>query len=93
VLHSPHIYPDNANAVMKTDLLHLLRREFALDWSGIHGAPHWARVRFNGLRMARDNGARLDVVECFALLHGSQRIQAGVNWRRDFDLASISDRD
>lgn len=64
---------------MKTELLHLLRREFALDWRGIHGAPHWACVQFNGLRMARDHGARLDVVECFALLHDSQRIHDGTD--------------
>lgn len=57
--------------------MHVLRREFALDWGGIHGAPHWARVRLNGLRMARENGARLDVVECFALLHDSQRMRDG----------------
>lgn len=60
--------------MLKAELMHVLRREFALDWGGIHGAPHWARVRFNGLRMAKDNGARSDVVECFALLHDSRRI-------------------
>jgi hypothetical protein len=48
---------------MKAELLHLLRREFALDWGDIHGSPHWALVRLNGLQMARENGARLDVVE------------------------------
>jgi uncharacterized protein len=63
--------------VLKPQLMRMLRHEFALDWGGIHGAPHWARVRFSGLRMARDNGARLDVVECFALLHDSQRMHDG----------------
>jgi uncharacterized protein len=29
--------------------------------------------------MARDNGARLDVVECFALLHDSQRMHDGID--------------
>ncbi len=63
--------------MLKFPLLERLRCEFALDWGGIHGAPHWARVRFNGLRLARENGARSDVVECFALLHDSQRIHDG----------------
>ena len=63
--------------MLKAELIQVLRREFVLDWCGIHGAPHWARVRFNGLRMARDNGARSDVVECFALLHDSQRLHDG----------------
>ncbi len=63
--------------VLKSRLLQRLRREFVLDWGGIHGAPHWARVRFNGFRLARENGARPDVVECFALIHDSQRIHDG----------------
>ena len=57
--------------------MRMLRQEFRLQWHGIHGAPHWARVRMNGLALARLNGARQDVVECFALLHDSQRIHDG----------------
>jgi uncharacterized protein len=58
-------------------LLQDIRRVFALDWGGIHGAPHWARVRLNGLRLARTNGARADVVELFALVHDSRRVHDG----------------
>jgi uncharacterized protein len=65
--------------MLKAELIQVLRREFALDWGGIHGAAHWARVRFNGLRIAKYNGARSDVVECFALLHDSQRIHDGTD--------------
>lgn len=65
--------------MLKAELIKVLRREFALDWGGIHGAAHWARVRFNGLRIARDNGARADVVEGFALLHDSQRNSDGTD--------------
>ncbi len=65
--------------MLKPPLIKVLEREFRLDWQGMHGAPHWARVRWNGLTLARDTGARADVVECFALLHDSQRI----NDRRD----------
>ncbi len=65
--------------MLKAALIQALRREFALDWSGIHGAAHWARVRFNGLRIARVNGARSDVIECFALLHDSQRNNDGTD--------------
>jgi hypothetical protein len=36
-------------------------------------------VRFNGLRIALENGARSDVVECFALLHDSQRMNDGTD--------------
>jgi uncharacterized protein len=59
--------------MLKALLLRRLRSEFRLDWEGIHGAPHWARVRYTGLQLARLTGARADVVEAFAWLHDSQR--------------------
>jgi uncharacterized protein len=58
-------------------LLRFLRREFRLDWYGVHGAAHWARVRMNGLAMAEVNGARRDVVELFAWLHDCRRRHEG----------------
>jgi uncharacterized protein len=45
------------------------RQEFRLDWDGIHGAPHWSRVRHNGLTLAADTGANRRVVEYFAFIH------------------------
>ena len=77
-LHNPHVRaPDRAKVMLKTELMQMLRCEFALDWGGIHGSPHWTRVQLNGLQMARENGAQLDVVECFALLRDSQRMHDG----------------
>ena len=58
-------------------LLSRLRADFALDWRGIHGAPHWARVRYNGLVLARLAGANARVVELFAFLHDSRREDDG----------------
>ncbi|MCX7058068.1 MAG: hypothetical protein NTZ79_13050 [Proteobacteria bacterium] len=58
-------------------LLRILRREFRLDWHGIHGAAHWARVRANGRALAALTGARVDVVEAFAWVHDSQRHDDG----------------
>jgi uncharacterized protein len=55
------------------DLIAVLRAKFRLDWDGIHGARHWARVRRNGLRLARSTGANPRVVEYFAFLHDSCR--------------------
>lgn len=54
-----------------------LRSQFALNWTGIHGAPHWARVRLNGLRLARETGAGVEVVEYFAFLHDCRRLHDG----------------
>jgi len=36
------------------DLVPTLRAQFALDWGGIHGIPHWERVRGHG----PEHGAR-----------------------------------
>lgn len=50
-------------------LIDFARREFRLDWEGIHGAPHWSRVRRNGLTLAAHTGANTRVVEYFAFIH------------------------
>jgi hypothetical protein len=38
------------------DLVTFLRSHFVLDWHGIHGAKHWARVKLNGLLLAAETG-------------------------------------
>lgn len=50
-------------------LIAFARKEFRLDWEGIHGAPHWSRVRHNGLLLAAHTGANTRVVEYFAFIH------------------------
>ena len=59
------------------DLIGHLRRDFALDWRGIHGAPHWARVRRNGLVLADRTRASRRVVSLFAFLHDACREHDG----------------
>jgi len=46
---------------------------FELDWEGIHGFPHWARVHAEGVRIAGIREGNLKVVELFAVLHDSCR--------------------
>lgn len=58
-------------------LIALLRSRFQLDWRGIHGASHWARVRRNGLMLAKTNGANPRIVEYFAFLHDACRANDG----------------
>ena len=58
-------------------LIRILRDQFALDWEGVHGFPHWRRVRENGLRLAAVTGARPRVVELFAYLHDAMRVSDG----------------
>jgi uncharacterized protein len=45
------------------------RQRFVLDLHGIHGVPHWQRVRENGQRIAKHSGANRLVVDLFAYLH------------------------
>jgi uncharacterized protein len=54
-------------------LVAVLRPGYRLRWEGIHGWPHWVRVRENGERLAAVTGADLEVVEPFALLHDIAR--------------------
>lgn len=58
---------------VRSRIARIVREQFRLDYAGHHGAPHWGRVRENGLRLAELTGARVHVVELFALLHDSQR--------------------
>jgi uncharacterized protein len=54
---------------------------YTLNVHGIHGVAHWARVWENGLRMAPDTGADVEIVTLFALLHDARRLNDG----RDHD--------
>jgi len=56
----------------QTDFQQVVRaakQRFVLDLRGIHGVPHWQRVRENGLRLAKHSGANRLIVELFAYLH------------------------
>jgi uncharacterized protein len=52
---------------------------FRLPRSSVHGPAHWARVRLNGMRIAQASGADWKVVELFAFLHDSQRMNDGAD--------------
>lgn len=58
-------------------LMDRIKRGFALDLNGIHGASHWTRVYENGLRLAQETGADPEILELFAYLHDSQRLSDG----------------
>lgn len=59
------------------DLILLVETGFALHLDGIHGRAHWARVRANGLHLAELTGANQQVVQLFAILHDSKRLNDG----------------
>lgn len=55
-------------------ILHAVLEEYVLPWDGDHGIAHWARVLENGLRLAKETGADIGVVQLFAVLHDSRRV-------------------
>lgn len=61
----------------RSGLITLIRNEFVLDWHGIHGANHWARVLNHGKNIGQMRKADLLVVELFGLLHDSCRLNDG----------------
>jgi len=61
------------------DLIETIREGFSLSVDGIHGPSHWARVHENGLRLAGITGANREVVELFAYLHDSKRLNDGAD--------------
>jgi len=60
-------------------ILHAVLEDYALPWGGDHGVAHWARVYENGLRLAEETGANVEVVRLFAVLHDSRRINEGTD--------------
>jgi uncharacterized protein len=55
-------------------VLEAILADYALPLNGDHGVAHWARVLENARRLADETGADLAVVELFAVLHDSRRI-------------------
>ena len=50
-----------------------LASNFQLSHNGHHGLEHWMRVLINGRLLAEYNGADIEVIEHFALVHDVMR--------------------
>lgn len=61
----------------RAGLIEVIRTQYVLEWHGTHGWDHWMRVLETGRILAADNGADMRVVELFALLHDSCRVNDG----------------
>ena len=67
--------------MISDNLITTVLNNYPLSINGIHGIAHWARVRENGLRLAKLTGAHELVIELFAIFHDSQRISDGSDYR------------
>ena len=63
--------------IISKELVQAIRDQFKINWHGIHGFSHLARVWENGLRLAPITGASERVVQLFALFHDSRRHSDG----------------
>jgi uncharacterized protein len=55
-------------------ILQPILEEYELPWDGDHGVVHWARVLENGVRLAGETGADVEVVRLFSIFHDSRRV-------------------
>lgn len=60
--------------ILTRELLQFIRAQYQLDWHGIHGVGHWARVRARGLALSQETGANPRLVTLFAFLHDCARL-------------------
>ena len=65
--------------MISQELIRSILGRYALPWDGIHGVSHWARVLESGKRLSELTGAKIHVVEFFAIFHDSRRINEGVD--------------
>lgn len=73
------------------ELWRILRKEFRLDWQGIHGVRHWSRVLAHGRHLSALTGAVLPVVELFAALHDVKRKHDGSDPEHGLRAADFAD--
>jgi uncharacterized protein len=59
------------------NLIEEVLKGYNLRLEGIHGIPHWRRVRDNGLFLAERTGADAQVVELFSVYHDCRRLNDG----------------
>jgi uncharacterized protein len=55
------------------DLIEQIKRDFKIDYYGIHGMGHWRRVYYNTQKLSAYYNIESEVFELFALLHDSKR--------------------
>ena len=67
-----------------------IRKQFRIDWSGIHGISHWARVYEIGMKLADQTGANRTVVQLFSVFHDSCRYREGVDPRHGLRGAELA---
>ena len=61
-------------SIISDELIFAIKRQFQIDWNGLQGASHLARVWENGIHLAESTGANKRVIQLFAVFHDSRRM-------------------
>lgn len=72
-------------------ILAAIQDQYVLQWDGLHGISHWARVYENGLLLAKSLPVDPDLILLFAIFHDACRINDAVDpghGTRGADLAA-----
>jgi len=59
--------------MITNELLIAVKKQFRLNWDGIHSISHWARVYDIGMKLTEHTGANWKVVQLFSVFHDSRR--------------------
>jgi len=54
-------------------IIEAISLQYLLAWDGLHGVGHWGRVLENGLILAENTGADVEVVRLFSIFHDACR--------------------
>lgn len=63
--------------MLTREVIKEITKGYSLPLTGVHGPAHWGRVLVNARRLAVDTGADTIVIELFAILHDSRRLNEG----------------
>ena len=62
------------SGIVSKELIRAIRDQCVINWHGVHGLSHLARVWANGIHLAEATGANKKVVQLFAVFHDSCRL-------------------
>ncbi len=61
------------------ELIRDIQDQFLMNWSGVHGISHWARVNENGMKLTGLTGANRTIVQLFSVFHDACRHSEGID--------------
>lgn len=64
-------------SIITAKLLSMVKKQYRINWLGLHGVIHFSHVYDNGIKLAEQRGVNSRVVQLFLIFHDSQRRNEG----------------